>query len=78
MSAYSFEGSDCEQCFDCVTACPRGVLAEGELYPVVAHPEECMGCGVCLGVCRQTGLRMILGPYIASLMGRPCPMREAA
>ncbi len=72
MSAYSFEGSDCERCFDCVTACPRGVLEEGEFYPVVVHPEECMGCGVCLGVCRQLGLRMILGPLIASITGSPC------
>ncbi len=77
MSAYSFEDSDCERCFDCVTACPRGVLEEGEFYPVVAHPEECMGCGVCLGVCRQLGLRMILGPLIASITGKPCESIKA-
>jgi NAD-dependent dihydropyrimidine dehydrogenase PreA subunit len=76
VSAYSFDNSDCERCFDCVTACPRGVLEEGDPYPVVAHPEECMGCGVCLGVCRRS-LGLILGPYIAAIMGQPCAMQKA-
>ncbi len=56
MFVFSMETEECERCFDCVTACPRSVFAEGETYPVVAHPEECIGCGVCRVVCRPKGI----------------------
>ncbi|MHB1161493.1 MAG: 4Fe-4S dicluster domain-containing protein [Chloroflexota bacterium] len=58
MYEFSLDNSKCERCFDCVTACPRGVLEEGETGPIVAHPEECMGCWVCLAVCRNHGLQV--------------------
>lgn len=67
FSKVSFENSDCERCFDCVSACPRGVLEASPTGPIIAHPEECMGCRVCLGVCRQMGLRMVFGPYLESI-----------
>ena len=49
LSVYSVlvDASNCERCFDCVTACPRGVLEEGEMHPVVV-----------LGVCREDGLHV--------------------
>lgn len=58
MYSVLVDASNCERCFDCVTACPRGVLEEGEMHPVVAHPEECIGCSVCIGVCRKGGLHV--------------------
>lgn len=60
MAVYEFhlDANKCERCFDCVTACPRGVLVEGANSPVVAHPEECIGCWVCMAVCRPQGLKV--------------------
>lgn len=58
MYMFSFDVGNCEQCFDCVTACPRGVLEEAEMHPIVACPEECIGCGVCLVVCRTQSLQI--------------------
>ncbi len=59
MYEFHLDNSKCERCFDCVTACPRGVLEEGETAPVVVHPDECMGCWVCLAVCRTHGLQVV-------------------
>lgn len=56
---FSLDNSHCERCFDCVTACPRGVLEEGPMGPEVTRPEECMGCWVCLAVCRNHGLKVV-------------------
>lgn len=58
MYQLSIDNSKCERCFDCVTACPRGVLQEGADGPVVTRAEECMGCWVCLVVCRNHGLKV--------------------
>jgi len=55
---FSIDVTKCERCFDCVTSCPRGVFEEGELHPILAHPEECIGCGICLALCRPKGLRI--------------------
>ncbi|MGI5835627.1 MAG: 4Fe-4S dicluster domain-containing protein [Chloroflexota bacterium] len=55
---FSIDVGKCERCFDCVTSCPRGVLKESEMHPIVAFPEECIGCGVCLAVCRPQGLKI--------------------
>jgi len=55
---FSIDARKCERCFDCVTSCPREVFQTGETRPVVVHPEECMGCGVCLAVCRTQSLRI--------------------
>lgn len=62
MYLLSVDAGKCEWCADCVTACPRGVLEVGATGPVVAHPEECIGCGVCLGVCRTGAVRMFEVP----------------
>ena len=62
MYLFSIDANKCERCFDCVTACPRGVFEEGELHPVVVHPEECIGCWVCLAVCRSQGLKVLQTP----------------
>ena len=59
MYEFQLDDAKCERCFDCVTACPRGVLEEGPNAPVVARPEECMGCMVCLAVCRPQGLKVL-------------------
>jgi NAD-dependent dihydropyrimidine dehydrogenase PreA subunit len=56
---FSLDNDRCERCFDCVTACPRGVLEEGLVGPVVVRAEDCMGCWVCLAVCRTHGLRVV-------------------
>ena len=58
MYELRLEYGNCERCFDCVTACPRGVLEEGPDGPVVVHAEECMGCWVCLAVCRTQSLKV--------------------
>lgn len=64
---FSVDVSKCERCFDCVTSCPRGVFEEGELHPILARPEECMGCGVCLAVCRPHGIRIVGLPAYGTL-----------
>ena len=58
MYIFSIDVGKCERCYDCVTSCPRGVFEEDEFHPLVVHPEECIGCGVCLAVCRPKGIRI--------------------
>ena len=48
--------SDCIACWDCVKACPVGVLHKSavgeEKYASVVEPESCIGCYMCLDVCQ--------------------------
>jgi len=41
----------CVGCFSCVSACPCGVLAEGDGKVSIANPDSCCGCEACAGAC---------------------------
>lgn len=48
----------CTRCGDCVTACPRGLLAKGDGgYPVVSFAQRgCDFCGACERACAPKAL----------------------
>ncbi len=51
------ERDHCRGCFQCIDACPRGVLGKmhlpGHRHVHVDHAERCIGCFQCLKVCPE-------------------------
>jgi hypothetical protein len=44
----------CTACGECVDACPAGAISRD---PVEIHPEDCVGCNLCLDLCRERAVR---------------------
>lgn len=42
---------NCDECLECVDACPRGVLGEEDGKPAVLDTENCSMCKSCLRAC---------------------------
>ncbi|MCF0175161.1 MAG: 4Fe-4S binding protein [Bacteroidales bacterium] len=40
---------DCAACGTCISECPVGAIAEGDIYSI--DPAICIDCGTCAGVC---------------------------
>jgi 2-oxoglutarate ferredoxin oxidoreductase subunit alpha len=62
------------ECSICINACPKSVFIKGEtinakgLRPSqVAHPEECVGCGICESLCPDLAITVTEepGPAVA-------------
>ncbi|MCD6522894.1 MAG: DNA-directed RNA polymerase subunit D [Candidatus Diapherotrites archaeon] len=52
-------GKECENCLECVKACPKKVLKKGSKKIEVANPLECNGCGICKEVCKKGAIEII-------------------
>ena len=50
----------CEACWECVEACPTGVLGAISFGPhrhaVVERPGDCIGCWACVRACESEAL----------------------
>ncbi len=49
-------GSACEQCGDCVEACPVGAISLDHRAAEIG--EECKGCGICVNACPYQAITM--------------------
>jgi 2-oxoglutarate ferredoxin oxidoreductase subunit delta len=56
----------CKGCSLCITACPSGVLAQGNAlnrqgyYAAVYKGSGCTGCGICFYICPEPGAITVL------------------
>ncbi len=51
-------GEECEQCYECVKACPRGILEEGPERPKVVNIEDCAMCKTCMRACDREAIKV--------------------
>ena len=49
-------GSECEECGDCVEACPAGAISLNHRGAEIN--EGCKGCGICVNACPYGAIRM--------------------
>lgn len=48
----------CEQCKECVDACPYEVFADLSGTIVIARPEDCIECTACIESCPHHAISM--------------------
>ncbi len=64
MTAYiSLDTRLCRACWDCIGACPNGVLDKVKglfhKHARIARADRCDGCGTCAGICPTQAISMI-------------------
>jgi len=56
----SFDSSRCEACWDCIEACPKGVLGRLDLgfhrHVRLIDAQACNGCKKCVRACKSGAL----------------------
>ena len=48
----------CDYCLECVTSCPSGALTFDKCFE--HNPNECMNCEVCMDVCPNDAIRIMV------------------
>ncbi|HEQ78689.1 MAG TPA: DNA-directed RNA polymerase subunit D [Euryarchaeota archaeon] len=61
-SVLEVNGSLCNQCEDCIKACPRNIMAMSGKTPLITHLEECTACRSCADACTKKALKILLDP----------------
>ncbi len=52
-------GEECDQCHECIKACPRGILEEDESgKPKIVNIEDCTMCKSCMRACEKGAINV--------------------
>jgi len=52
-------GEECDQCHECIKACPRDILEEDESgNPKIANIEDCTMCKTCMRACEKGAIKV--------------------
>jgi len=60
-------GNECEECGDCVEACPAGAISLNHRGAEIS--EGCKGCGICVNACPIGAIRMEMNGKMDILAG---------
>jgi 2-oxoglutarate ferredoxin oxidoreductase subunit delta len=59
----SLNTRQCQACWDCIEACPNGVLGKVKMlfhkHARIDHPDRCDGCGTCASICPDQAITLI-------------------
>lgn len=63
MTAYvSLNTRCCTACWECVEACPNGVLGKVKMFfhahARIDHADRCDGCGTCVSICPEQAITL--------------------